>query len=244
MNNKTNTHQGSNVEHLLANSILDHPKAFKAVCDALSIPNDATPIEPSVVGGRKHKTDIEIGFNQPTVPPIRVSIKSFTGAGYNHLERRRLPTFCKLNQITAADTKFLIDIWLEKATGKRQLLVEDAEHERIGKIFSNIEPAASSLLGNDHPQIFALYSVNQSKFHFYDMNKQVLPLVRGAEIGFTTRAANIAIGDYIVLQRKGSEKGEAGNDIGHISHRANDIQIKMKVKLFFNDVEPISWYQL
>ena len=118
------------------------------------------------------------------------------------------------------------------------------ERERIGKIFSNIEPALSSLLGHDHPQILALYSVNQSKFHFYDMNKQVLPLVRVAEIRFTAIAANIAIGDYIVLQRKGSAKGEAGNDIGDILHRANNIQIKMKVKRFFNDVEPISWYQL
>lgn len=92
----------------------------------------------------------------------------------------------------------------------------------------------SALCGNGHPQILALFSVEDSLFHIYNMKTQVEPLVRTNHIGFTSKSSNIMIGRYIVVQRKGSSK----------DHAHNDVQVKMRVKKFFNEIEPLCYYQL
>ncbi len=241
MNNQTNTTQGTNVEHLFANSIQDHPKTFNLMLKAVGIPKNTKPTEYEVVGGSKRKADVEISFN--TKPPIRVNIKSFKGAGYNHVERRGFLTFCERNQISKSDTEFLKKLWLRKAASSRRELVEYCERERVIKIFSTIEPANSALLGNDHPQFLALYSMDRSLWRIYHMTTQVMPLLRANSVSFTSRSSNIEIGNYIVIQRKGSSKGESGTDPLHISHGSNNVQVKMRVRRFFEDVEPIAWYQ-
>ena len=93
--------------------------------------------------------------------------------------------------------------------------------DKVRRIFKPIEVGVTALLGNDYPDFLVLYSVRRNKFHIYDMQKQVIPLVQGVPVGFTIRSANIEIGDYIVLQRKGSDKGDSA---------PNDIQTKMRVK--------------
>ena len=93
-------------------------------------------------------------------------------------------------------------------------------------------------------KLWVYYSVEKNCFHLYNINEQVLPLIRNQNVSFTSRSSNIQIGDYIVFQRKGSEKGENGHDINSIEHGANHIQIKMKVKNFFNSVKPVSSYSL
>lgn len=244
MNNQTNTHQGTNVEHLLANSLLDHPRAWQGILESIGQGHLAQQqATVAVIGGNKRKGDVVVTF--PSDTPIRVTVKSFSGAGYNHLERRNLEGFCNRNQISVADTAFLTKIWLRKAknSGKGQL-VQDGEYPRVRKIFDEVEPAVSSILGNDHPQIMALYSVQDSTFHLYNIEKQVLPLLRNKQISITGRGGNIAIGNYIVIQRKGSAAGESGLDIYAIRHGSNHIQIKMKTGKFFNEVEPASWYKL
>ncbi len=246
MNNKSNTQEGSNVEHLFANSIQDHSSTFNAIKLSLDISQSAKVKSIDVVGDRKRKADVEIIFENDKIPPIRVNIKSFKGVGYNHIERRRLDEFCKRNQISKSDTDFLIELWLRKArsNNSHRKLVDDSERDRVRKIFSGIEPAASALLGNDHPQILALFNVLESKWHIYNLNKQVLPLIRQCTVGFTSKSANITIGEYIVIQRKGSSRGESGSDPFTITHGSNNAQIKMRVKNFFYKVKPIAWYQL
>ena len=231
--NYRNTSQGTNVEHLFANSIETHTRAFQAIKNATGITDREVSI--AVVGGRHRKADVVMTFSNS--PQLRCSVKSFTHAGYNHLERRRLPDFCNRNQIVKADQEFLESLFLRKEQGGRNvLLVMPNERERVQRIFSEVEVGLSAVMGNDHPQILVLFSVSISKFHIYDMNKQVVPLIRNVQIGFTPRSSNIEIGDYIVVQRKGSSK-EAGG-------RANDVQVKMKVGKFFSEIEPLCWYQL
>ena len=242
MINKTNTYQGTDVEHLFANSILECPRAWQSIKAAVGDYDNAIEKMPEVVGGNKRKADVLIEFEKH--PPIRVSVKSFQPPGYNHIERRKLPDFCTRNQISKADTEFLTHIWLRKAKNDgKGLLVLPREQERIQEIFSTIEPGISALVGNDHPQILALYNKKESQWHLYDMNEQVLPLVRGQNIEFTSQASNIQIGKYIVIQRKGSSKGEGGSlDLMSLDHGSNNVQIKMKVGRFYNEVAPISCY--
>ncbi len=182
MNNKTNTNQGTNVEHLFANSILDHPKAFSKILNALHMNGLATGaevvIEPKVIGNAHRKTDVEINVGSD-IPAIRINIKSFGTTGYNHVERRSLLDFCRRNQISTEDHEFLKKIWLRKASYSKRQLIDRSERERIKKIFSPVSPGESALLGNDHPQILALYRKEESRFNIYDMATQVMPLLRG-----------------------------------------------------------------
>jgi len=230
--NKTNTNQGTNVEHLFSNSITDHPSAFRAMCEMVGL-DPLAYIEAEVIGERHWKTDVILHFDDYD---LGCSIKSFTGPGYNHLERRTLPEFCRRNQIPSQDEAFLYELILRKQANPYGLFVQPQERNRVRAIFSACQAAQAALLGEDNPQVFVLFSVQKSRFHIYDMDRTVQPLVRSDYIGFTSQSANIEIGDYIVVQRKGSEKEASG--------RANDIQIKMKVRKFFNEVEPHCFYQL
>lgn len=244
MNNRTNTHQGMNVEHLFANSILDHPRALRAIMESIGIPPDEIPCEdPQVIGSGKRKTDVEISFESGRAA-MRVSVKSFK-AGYNHLERRPLKAFCERNQIRKADQKFLEGIWIRKSKndGKGRLVYLE-ERDEIRKIIKRIEPGVSALLGNDHPQVFAAFNLEESKWSLYNMANQVVPLVRSDYISVTSRGGNIEIGDYIVIQRKGSRRGENGHHIHSLEHGSNHVQIKMRLKNFVNDVNPDAYYVL
>jgi len=157
--------------------------------------------DPIVIGGNKRKTDVEVPFKSG-IPAMRVSIKSYSDAGYNHVERRPLDVFCERNQIRKADQDLLEKAWLRKShNGGKGMLIYPGEHDQVRKMFQRIEPGVSALVGNDHPQVFAIYNVDISKWHLYNMTTQVIPLLRSDNIGITSRGGNIEIGDYIVIQR-------------------------------------------
>lgn len=244
MNNQQNTVQGTINEHLFANSIFDHQEAWGAILDSIGCGNlKNVAAKAQIIGGNKRKGDVEINFESQAAP-IRATVKSFN-VGYNHLERRNLRVFCERNQISKADADFLEKIWLRKARNSGQgLLVEDNERARVKRIFEPIEPGVSAVLGNDHPQIMVLFHTPSSKFYLYNVQTQVLPLIRGQEVGFTSKSSNIELGSYIVVQRKGSMQGESGTDPYHIDHGSNHVQIKMKVGTFIRKVAPVTWYQL
>ena len=173
MNNQTNTEQGTEVEQLFSDSIFEHPVALNNMLESIgydeAIGKDAWI---SVIGGAKRKTDVVIDFGDAIeLAPVRVTIKSFSGGGYNHLERRPLSAFCARNQISDPDQKFLEKLILRKAEAaekgdKRRALVEKREQARIREIFEDIEPGISAIRGNDYPQILALYSSRFRKMAF------------------------------------------------------------------------------
>ncbi len=247
MNNKTNTEQGTEVENLFSDSIFKQPVALNNMLESIgydeAIGKDAWI---SVIGGAKRKTDVVIDFGDAIeLAPVRVTIKSFSGGGYNHLERRPLSAFCIRNQISDPDQEFLKELILRKATAEnsRRALVEQGEQARIRDIFEDIEPGISAIRGNDYPQILALYSIDSRKFHLYNICQQVEPLVSGRTISFTVPGGNIQFGDYVAIQRKAGDKSKKFS-LDDIRHPANDVQIKMWVKKFFDEVEPVSCYQL
>ncbi len=247
MNNKTNTEQGTEVEQLFSDSIFEHHVALNNMLESIgydeAIGKDAWI---SVIGGAKRKTDVVIDFGANIeLAPVRVTIKSFSGGGYNHLERRPLSAFCARNQISDPDQKFLEKLILRKATAedKRRALVEKREQARIREIFEDIEPGISAIRGNDYPQILALYSIDLGKWRLYNICQQVEPLVSTRAISFTPQGSNIQFGDYVVIQRKAGDKSTRFS-LDDIRHPANDVQIKMRVKKFFDEVEPVSCYQV
>ncbi len=76
------------------------------------------------------------------------------------------------------------------------------------------------------------------------MQRQVIPLMVSDQIDFTSRSSNITIGKYIVIQRKGSRMGKSGSDPMSIDHGSNHVQIKMRVKKFFENIEPVSRFSI
>lgn len=244
MTSRGNTRRGTNTEHLFADTIAEHPNAFSAI---LSIVFKSTNIKvgkPVVIGSQYHrKTDVEIPvLNSST--SLRINVKSYTGSnGYNQIERRKMDDFCRRNQISKSDEKILTEIWLRKSMNDgKGLLVHTNERKRVCDIFRHISPGASAFIGNDHPQVLGIYSNQISTWHLYDMGNQVLPVVQNTEIQFTERGGNIQIGEYIVIQRKGSRRGESGTDPFSIEHGSNHVQIKMRTSHFFNTVVPIAQY--
>ena len=180
--NKTNTRQGINIEELLQNSLPHHPRAFGKVKEAIGVPMSVRPIQDGYnVGRKKRKTDAVFQFGDK-YPILRVSVKSFSkSGGYNHVERKSLSTFCREYQISVSDQEFLKTLFLRKAVaakGKHTHLVEQDEQSRVHEIFKHLEVGATALLGRDHPQIFAIYSIERSRWHLYDIRKQVLPVIR------------------------------------------------------------------
>ncbi len=252
MNNRTNTTQGQNVEKWLADSLLSQRACFNEIKNSLGMPRSArSKGSPEVIGSKqKRKADVVCNF-EGDYPPLRITVKSFRGKfGYNQIERRNIGEFCRRHQIPAKDRAFLERIFLRKAKaaeGRNTLLVEDSERDRVREIFRGCEIGISSLAGHDHPEIIAIFSMEKSKYHFYDVKKQVINLLKCKEVSFSPRSANIEFGKYIVLQRKGSAKGEQGSGrwkVTDIGHGANHVQIKMRTKKFFEEIGPIAYYSL
>ena len=245
MNNQTNPQEGKNVKHLFAESIANQPDAWNNILKSIGYDKAiGAKIDIEVATVRYRKTGVAIHFKDNCgLPSVRFNIKSFSDSDSSHLERHSLPAFCKEYAISTPDYNFLEELWLRKAkNSKTGLLIKEDEKPRITKIFKIKEPGISAFLGCDHPQILALYSKKLKKFHLYNMSEQVTPLIRTHFTNFTKRASNIQIGDYVFVQRHGAERGE--NDSTDINHGSNHVQIKMRVKKFFDRVEPISCYQL
>ena len=244
MNNQTNTEQGIKVENLFADGILDHLDAWNSILTSIGY-GAAIGMTPTigVIGTSRRKTDVVIDFgNNIQLSPVRVTIKSFTKGGFNQIGRQKLSAFCERNLINHDDQKFLKELILRKAQNSRHgNLVEQNEQTRVRQIFTVIEPGITSLLGSDHPQILALYSVDLRKWHLYNILRQVEPLIRNEGVTFGSRNSNINIGDYVAIQRKAGDKSTTFS-LDDIRHPANHVQIKMRVKKFFDGVVPVASY--
>ncbi len=91
-------------------------------------------------------------------------------------------------------------------------------------------------INNDIVKILTLYDRNKRIFYLYDM-QEVIDFLSTSDITFSDRGI-IRIGKYLTMQRKG------GNGVKHTipksdpRHPGNQIQFKMKIISFMNDVEP------
>ena len=75
------------------------------------------------------------------------------------------------------------------------------------QIFHHIEAGATALLGRDHPQIFAIYSIEFSRWHLYDIPTQVLPVIRQSAVTFTTTGRNVV---FLRLHRFTEKRKSSG----------------------------------
>lgn len=238
MNNpKNNTKINNQAIKLFIDRILNDP-AWPELLMALSgyDVTDVAERDPVHVSTNNEKASVKIEL-VTNHTPLRVKIKTFKSSyADNHLERRKHRDFCDQNGLQHG-RDLLEDLWLRKAADTDRHLV-DKKHElsRIARMFAPID-FGKTLCGKDKPQVLALYNGTEKHWHLYDMKKDVLPLVQKQSIGTTPRG-NIQIGKYIVVQRRGSEgvKGTSHTDIDHCS---NGFAVKLKVKKFYNEVEPL-----
>ena len=242
MNNAMNTERGTKAERLLRDTLPKNRTALNLVLESQGM-HGAVVLNAEVIGGQHRKGDVRFDLDGEH-PPLRFNVKSFGRMGFNQLGRQKFIQFCAYNRISKSDQQFLEGLWLRKATSavRTQNLVEQNERDRVTKIFESIEPAASSFLGSDHPELLALYSRDEGLWKIYDINKQVRPLIRSKKVGFTSGTSNIMVGEYVVIQRKGSKKESPKLDISNLLHGANDVQIKMLTKKFFEEQEPLAYY--
>lgn len=227
----SNARSGKRAEEMFARNILYQP-AWEVLLQMMGY-TQAKATEPQLVDNQRRKGDVVVEFttNHPT---LRFNIKSFSDSspGINQLERSKLSNYCERYHILSRDKEFIECLLERREVGSRLPFIQTADEEqRATAIFGSFEPGLSALCGSDHPQFLALYNWGIYRWHIYDMNSQVAPLVRCSEISFTKEMKNIQIGRYIIIQRHGSDgSGRPGS--------ANDMQVKMLVEKFYSDVKP------
>ena len=246
---RNNFEKGNKIETLLTKILEQEPSCIDALKLAAGMADDVKFTSAEKIGGKKRKADVVVYFGESSV---KVSVKSFNQKpGYNQIERTSIEDFCKRNRISKEGQNFLTKAILRKAQAKNRdgfNLINEDEWDFVRQMLKDTSVGEASLMGMDHPDILAIYSGIHKRFHFYDMRRDVMPLVKQNKISFTKRGGNIVIGKYIVIQRKGSQAGEQGisgdRTVDDPKHKSNDVQIKMRLFDFFNEVNPIASLQL
>lgn len=231
MSNPDNTREGQEIKKLFLANIRDFPGVIGSMMAALEIPCTARLVDVSLCCEQRSKTDVVIGFETPK-GELRVDIHSFASSGYNQLDRHSVKRFCEMTGASPEDRAFLEALVRRKAANPNGLLVPPESREQAREMFQRIDVVGPTLLGDDRPNILALYSRAEKEFRIYGMDRQVLPHMQDAPISFSSPGGNIEIGNYLVVQRKGSD-GKGQTD------RANDIQVKMRTGHFYRDIVPL-----
>ena len=219
---------GRNVEILFKNSVGDNPIAMSAIQQHFMI--EGRYLNSVSTGIHSEKCDVKMEFADGH--NIDANVKAYKrSAAFNQLTRASIPHFCTLFGLEYAQ-KDLANLFLTKARNDRTHLFPPEAQSLWRLIFQEVatELVYWSLSSKKSREILAIYEREQSTMRIYAMQDVLKNL--SAKVGFTSRG-NMSIGRSIVVQRKG---GNGVHSI-HITktdprHPGNDIQIKMRMNLF------------
>ena len=231
-----NAYIGMNVESLFANSIGDNPSIVAKIQKYFRI--EARFTNAIRTGIHSEKGDVKMEFADGH--NIDANIKAFnkSGIAYNQLTRTPIANFCKL----FFDSEMQVELerlFKAKARDKKTQVFPEAVRPRI-KVA--VEVQAENILKwafsfKESREILVIYERQRSMMYIYPMKEVLANLSR--EVNFTKRG-NIAIGELVVLQRKG------GNGIHSIhipkdslKHPGNNVQLKLKMNEFVETMESV-----
>lgn len=231
-----NAYIGRNVEILFKNSIEDNPSVIEKIQKYFDI--ESRFLNAISTGIHSEKADVKMEFADGN--NIDANIKAFkkTSAAYNQLTRTSITNFCKLFFDEAMQTE-LEQLFIAKARDKRSQVFPEVIRPRIkaameAKVDKMLEWAFSY---KQSREILVLYERTTSMMYIYPMKEVFKHLNK--EVAFTSRG-NIAIGDTIVLQRKGGN-GVHSKDIpkDSLRHPGNNVQLKLKMLDFVKAMEGV-----
>lgn len=222
-----NAYLGRNVELLFKNSIGDNPNIVKKIQECFGIKGRF--LHAISTGLHSEKADVKMEFADGH--NIDANVKAYkSNTGYNQLTRTSIKNFC--NKFELDCRNLLETLFVNKAAHVSSMLFPCDIQQEVRKI---IEPKISEIVSwafsyRQSREILVLYERNNSEMRIYSM-REVLKNV-GVNFSFTEKG-NIAIGEYIIFQRKGGN-GIHAKDIKKtdISHPGNNVQLKLKMNPF------------
>ncbi|HEY4505890.1 MAG TPA: hypothetical protein VJJ24_00300, partial [Candidatus Paceibacterota bacterium] len=217
---------------LFKNSVGDNPSVLAKIQEYFGI--KSRYLNSMSTGMQNEKGDVKMEFAGGE--NIDANIKAFkqSSVSYNQLTRTGITNFCKLffNEDMQRE---LEGLFVAKARNKHAHAFTEAIAEAIGTKAKEILSWAFSY--KESREILVIYERDTSTMNIYAMRDVFKTL--GKEVGFT-RNGNIQIGKSVVIQRKGGN-GVHAEPIpkDSLRHPGNNVQIKLKMKEFINEMESI-----
>lgn len=224
------------VERLFKNSIRRQAEVLSALREHFGIEGEfGTSFSTGKDAG---KSDVILRFSDGRT--LSANIKAFK-AGFNQVTRSRIESFCR--ELELDELVDMFNAAAVRVAGKagRFILAEDEP-----RVLSVIGPLARrilwfSLVRKEGVDLLVLYNRATNIMLLYDMRELLDNL--DCSVSFSSRGI-IRIGQYFTIQRKGGN-GVHSKDIPKVSldHPGNNLQVKMNIRKFVLEVEPITSYR-
>jgi hypothetical protein len=226
---------GTAAERLFKNSVGRHPEVLTAIKTHFNVGGNFA--RSYMTGTDAGKSDVIVAFDDQT--RISANVKAFS-AGFNQLTRTTIASFC--TEFALGALRPTLEAGAIRKAGRTGKFIADGERALVLAAFGPIARRIVhySLANLENPELLVLYDRGPNRMHIYDL-ADVL-----ANLDYTTTISargTIKIGEYVTVQRKGGN-GVRFNHIAKTSlaHPGNNLQVKMKVKAFVQNVEPIISY--
>ncbi len=236
-----NAYVGRNIEHLFKNSIGDNPAVVKKIQDSFGIKGRF--LRAISTGLHSEKADVKMEFADGH--NIDANVKAYKKtAAYNQLTRTSIKHFCEIFGLNCSS--LLERLFIDKAARVSSMLFPP---EIQSEIRTHLESKITDIVNwsfsyRQSREILVLYERQESVMRIYLM-KDVLRHI-GLDFNFTDRG-NIAIGKYIVFQRKGGNGIHAQNiQKTDIAHPGNNVQLKLRMNPFVSGMKDfeVASYQI
>jgi len=230
-----NAYAGMNIEHLIKNSIVDHPSIIKKLQEKFNIEGAFSNTSGGGIYG--DKSDVRVNFACGRY--IDVNIKGFKdNVGFNQLTRTTVSHFCDIFKLNNNDKIELENLVISKSKNKDKFLFSNEDNSKWESFFTkNAKQIVKwGFSKNTSREILVLYNRTTSIVKIYAM-KDILNNI-STDVVFTKGGVNI--GDCISFQRKGGN-GSLSKHIpkNTIQHPGNNVQLKLKVNRFIIEMEDI-----
>ncbi|MDR1087653.1 MAG: hypothetical protein LBL16_05440 [Endomicrobium sp.] len=233
--NNRNAFAGRNIEHLIKNSIVDHPTVIEKLREQFKIEGKLYNTACGGICG--DKSDVRINFVCGHY--IDANVKGFRSkSAFNQLARTTVSKFCEDFNLNRNDKQELENIIVAKSKNAKTPLFPEKQKDKWGKFFND---NAKKLLNwsfsrNPSREILVLFNRDTFVVKIYPMKKVLDRLP--TDITFTTGGFNI--GSCVSFQRKGGN-GSLSKHIPKtaIRHPGNNIQLKAKINKIIEILEPV-----
>jgi hypothetical protein len=227
-----NAYIGMDVEKLFKNSIKSKVPVLESLKEHFNIKGDfATSYSTGTDSG---KSDVILKFSDGRT--LSANIKAFK-AGFNQITRARIPTFCQRFEIGSLQPIF--EAGAIRVASKSGRFILESDEDMIAEVLAPIakQILQVSIAGLERPELLVLYDRNMNLMILYDMEDLLDNL--DSQIAFSKRGI-IKFGQFFTIQRKG------GNGVHSIhipktslEHPGNGLQVKMNVRKFVLENEPL-----
>ncbi len=224
------------VERLFKNSIRTKASVLATLKDHFKIEgNFATSYS---TGSEAGKSDVILKFSDGKT--LSANIKAFK-AGFNQVTRLKIGAFC--SHFGLEKLQPIFEQGAVRVASKSGRFILESDEQQVLEALSPLAEKILqfSLARLENPELFVLYERISNLMYLYDMQHLLDNL--NYEISFSRRGI-IKIGKYFTIQRKGGNGVHSRHiEKTSLAHPGNNLQVKLNVRRFVLETEPIVLYK-